>query len=123
VESSPALEIVSGNRDALLFAQDRRDTAAQQFDGTQELRLRQFGHIQLEGNPRNAAQGLAVPQDFFRHFLGIADEQRAVLAALGVEVRAIDGRPVALPADFGESFEIAREEFINGLFGCLGNVA
>ena len=32
------------------FTQDGRDPGAEQFDGAQEFRLRQFGHVHLEGD-------------------------------------------------------------------------
>ncbi len=79
----------------MTVTQDRCNFSAEKFDGAQELGLRRFGHIHLKGNSRDAAQGLTVPQNFFRHFFGVAHQQRAMLAAHGVEVRTSDRRPVA----------------------------
>ena len=72
----------------IFLAQGGCDAAAQQFDGAQVLRLRQFGHVHLEGDSWDPAQRLAVPENFFRHFFRVADQQRACRRARRRNVRA-----------------------------------
>jgi hypothetical protein len=81
------------------LAQGWRNICAQQLDGTQKLRLRQFCHIHLKRDSRDAAQRFTVAEDFFRHFFRVAYQQCAVLTPYGFEVGTGEtaGQPRSLP--------------------------
>ena len=53
--------------------------------------------------------------DYLGHFVGVADQQRAVFASLSVEPRAGDGRLSALLADIRDGASVAGKEVISGL--------
>src|SRR6267378_5185632 len=57
--------------------------------------------------------------DLLHHFVGVANQQRAVRTSLGVETRTGDGRPSALLRDAGDGTGVAGKEGVSGLL-CSG---
>src|SRR6266567_1853506 len=98
------------------------DLRAEEFDGAEEIGLRRFGHIHLERDSRDAAQGFTVAQNFFRNFFGVAHQQRAVLAPPGVELSTGDGRPAAFLADASNGLGVTAEKIIDRLLRGFGDV-
>ena len=85
--------------------------------------MRGLGHIHLKGNSRDAAQCFAVAQNFLHDFFGVAHQQRAVLAAHGVELSARNRWPAAFLANAGNGFDVTRIKIINRPLRRFGDVA
>lgn len=60
--------------------------------------------------------------DLLYHFVGVANQQRAVRASLSVETRTRDGRPSALLPDIGDGAGVAGKEVIGGVLRRRGHV-
>lgn len=87
-------------------------------------RVNSCGYTAPNGeDPVQAAQGLAVPQDFLGHFLGTADQQCAFRTGLGIKLAARDWRPASLLADLGERAGVSGEVAFDGFLCRLRDVA
>src|SRR5207302_1454210 len=69
------------------------------------------------------AQRFTMSNDLLDHFVGVANQQRALGTPLGVETRAADRGPSALPRDTAHRTSVAGEEVIGGFFRGGGDIA
>ena len=99
------------------------DLRTEDLDGAHELCVGEGGDAHLEGDAGDAAEIVMDAEELFGDGFGVADEESAGGATLGVELRPGSGGPATLFADVGEGAGVAGEEVVGGLLGGVGDVA
>ena len=95
----------------------RGDARAEQLNRAHDLRMSENTVVDQDRLPRDTAQRLASAHNFLRDGSRIADQQRAKMIALRVELRTRRRRPTAFAADTAERIPIRRPKRLQGLTG------
>src|SRR5271168_1072087 len=93
-------------RSGQLLAHQRGHLGAKDFDGAPHFFMRQRRDAHLEGDARQPSESLVHVKYFFCHSLRVADQEGALWATRGVELRASRWRPAAFLPDLRERVRV-----------------